>query len=377
MNVPKVLAHGRAPNPMRPTPGRAPSARRVRAQRARRSALVAALSVAAFILGFAAWNDPAVLFGIAYRAGRVLQADAAQRDGGAVRRAFPLCHRGAGMGVRAFWRDIGDPVGTLTDAGALWQAMSDAGELRYLDGGGVGCYQRRRAADRPRAGSITTSPSTASRSASPRPRVATLYHYLLGTRGALSVVGPAGRARHARRHRPPRSGRSACSSRSGGAIPCWSTKPRYGMDVAFIVDAVPDQPHRPAAAGAARDAGDGRCCSRCISAWCSRCSSPCPTASSSTASIASPRWCATRRSGRRWRAGSALAYPRHCEERSDAAIHLAAYADGWIAASLRLLAMTRRGLQIHHDVIALDRHRDRLGDIGSLHHVRSRLDLTG
>ena len=44
------------------------------------------------------------------------------------------------MGVRAFWRDIGEPVGMTADAGSLWQAMRDAGELRYLDGGGVGCF---------------------------------------------------------------------------------------------------------------------------------------------------------------------------------------------------------------------------------------------
>ena len=37
------------------------------------------------------------------------------------------------MGVRAFWRDIGEPVGMNTNAGALFQAMRDAGELRYLD----------------------------------------------------------------------------------------------------------------------------------------------------------------------------------------------------------------------------------------------------
>ena len=27
-----------------------------------------------------------------------------------------------------------------TEPAALWQAIRDAGELRYLDGGGVGCY---------------------------------------------------------------------------------------------------------------------------------------------------------------------------------------------------------------------------------------------
>ena len=43
------------------------------------------------------------------------------------------------MGVRAFWRDIGEPIGMLADPPSLWQAIKDTGQLRYLDGGGVGC----------------------------------------------------------------------------------------------------------------------------------------------------------------------------------------------------------------------------------------------
>ena len=30
------------------------------------------------------------------------------------------------MGVRAFWRDIGEPIGMRADAPSLWQAMKDA-----------------------------------------------------------------------------------------------------------------------------------------------------------------------------------------------------------------------------------------------------------
>src|SRR6202163_3086101 len=43
------------------------------------------------------------------------------------------------MGVRAFWRDIGEPIGMLADPGSLWQAIKDGGGLRYLDWGGAGC----------------------------------------------------------------------------------------------------------------------------------------------------------------------------------------------------------------------------------------------
>ena len=39
------------------------------------------------------------------------------------------------MGFRLFWKDMG----TAIDIRSLWDAMRDAGQLRYLDGGGVGC----------------------------------------------------------------------------------------------------------------------------------------------------------------------------------------------------------------------------------------------
>ena len=83
------------------------------------------------------------------------------------------------MGVRAFWRDIGEPAGMLADGGSLWQAMRDAASLRYLDGGGVGCVNEdERPSDRRKIyhhltfyGFLLCFASTSS---------ATLYHYLLG-----------------------------------------------------------------------------------------------------------------------------------------------------------------------------------------------------
>ena len=82
------------------------------------------------------------------------------------------------MGVRAFWRDIGEPIGMLADPPSLWQAIQDAGELRYLDGGGVGCFNEdERPTDRRRIyhhltfyGFLLCFAATC---------VATLYHYLL------------------------------------------------------------------------------------------------------------------------------------------------------------------------------------------------------
>ena len=82
------------------------------------------------------------------------------------------------MGVRAFWRDIGEPT-RRSSRRALWQAIRDAGQLRYLDGGGIGCYNHdERPNDRRRLyhhltfyGFVLCFASTC---------VATLYHYLLG-----------------------------------------------------------------------------------------------------------------------------------------------------------------------------------------------------
>ena len=102
--------------------------------------IIAALSIAAFIFGFAAFNDHEVLFGIhtgpdSFYA--LMPHNAMATLFGA---AFLYAIAALVMGVRAFWRDIGEPVGNKADAGSLFQAMRDAGELRYLDGGGVGCF---------------------------------------------------------------------------------------------------------------------------------------------------------------------------------------------------------------------------------------------
>jgi citrate/tricarballylate utilization protein len=137
------------------------------------------------------------------------------------------------MSVRAFWRDIGEPVGMKTDARSLFQAIRDAGELRYLDGGGVGCFNKdENPTDRRKIfhhltfyGFLLCFAATC---------VATLYHYLLGreapyawwdlpvvlgTLGGIGLlVGPIGLliAKSQRDH-------------------VLSDQTRAGMDVAFIV----------------------------------------------------------------------------------------------------------------------------------------------
>ena len=84
-----------------------------------------------------------------------------------------------GMGLRMFWRDIREPPETLREPRSLWQAMKDAGSLRYLDGGGVGCMNEdERPTDNRRVyhhltfyGFMLCFAATS---------VATFYHYIVG-----------------------------------------------------------------------------------------------------------------------------------------------------------------------------------------------------
>jgi citrate/tricarballylate utilization protein len=141
--------------------------------------LIAALSVAAFVTGFVAWHDPAALFAVHTGPGafyRLMPHNVMVALFGA---AFLYAIVASAMGMRAFWRDIGEPAATLTDPGSLWQAVKDAATLRYLDGGGAGCYTADDApADRRRLyhhltfyGFLLCFASTCA---------ATVYHYLLG-----------------------------------------------------------------------------------------------------------------------------------------------------------------------------------------------------
>ncbi len=195
--------------------------------------IIAALSVTLFVAGFAASNDPGVLF-------------ATHTGPGAFYRLMP--HNAmavlfvgvtlyvivaVSMGIRLFWTDIGEPGRTLREPQSIWQAMKDASTLRYLDGGGVGCMNKdERPTDRRRLyhhftfyGFLLCLAATS---------VATLYHYIagreapyfwydlpvvLGTLGGIGLlVGPVGLL-----------------------LEKWQRDPqlldqaRMGMDVAFLV----------------------------------------------------------------------------------------------------------------------------------------------
>jgi citrate/tricarballylate utilization protein len=100
-------------------------------------ATVTAASVAAFILGFALWHDRATLFARDGQFYRLMPHEAMAGLFGAV---FLLAMVALVMGFRGFWRDIGARSVSAGSGTTLWQASRDAAGLRYLDGGGVGCY---------------------------------------------------------------------------------------------------------------------------------------------------------------------------------------------------------------------------------------------
>jgi citrate/tricarballylate utilization protein len=143
-------------------------------------AIAAAFSVAAFLFGFMALNDPAVMFGVHTGPGafyRLMPHDMMVAIFGA---AFLFSTLAIVLSVQAFWNDIGETPRTLFQPAANARALSDAATLRYLHGGGAGCMNddEHPAKDRRRLyhhltfyGFMLCFASTS---------VATLYHWLLG-----------------------------------------------------------------------------------------------------------------------------------------------------------------------------------------------------
>ncbi len=179
--------------------------------------LIAAASMAVFILGFVAANDSTVLFGGHAGPGafyRLMPHTAMALLFGA---AFLYALIAMAMSLRSFWRDIGEPAHTLVEPLPLWQAIKDASRLRYLDGGEAGCFnQDDRPSDSRRQfhhltfyGFLLCFAATT---------VATLYHYLLqreapypwydlpvllGLAGGIGlVIGPIGLLREKMRRDP-------------------------------------------------------------------------------------------------------------------------------------------------------------------------------
>ncbi|MGH1361069.1 MAG: tricarballylate utilization 4Fe-4S protein TcuB [Burkholderiaceae bacterium] len=100
-------------------------------------AVLTALACAIFIAAFVFWSDSAALFASGSEEGafyRVMPHNTMVLVFGS---AFGYAIFAIGMSIRRFWFSAG-PVRKLTLAD-FWQATSDAGKLRYLDGGGMGC----------------------------------------------------------------------------------------------------------------------------------------------------------------------------------------------------------------------------------------------
>ncbi|MCJ8520888.1 citrate/tricarballylate utilization protein [Pseudorhizobium tarimense] len=195
--------------------------------------LIAALSVAAFIAGFVAWTDPAVLFGVHVGPGAFYRLMPHNLMVLIFAAASLYAVVSIAMGIRLFWTDIGEPASTLRQGSSIWQAVKDASTLRYLDGGGVGCMNEDdRPTDKRRLyhhltfyGFLLCFAATS---------VATVYHYLvgreapyfwydlpviLGTIGGVGlIIGPAG-----------------LLATKWQRDPLLLDQSRMGMDVAFLV----------------------------------------------------------------------------------------------------------------------------------------------
>lgn len=162
------------------------------------------LAFAGFMLGFVALSDPGALFAAHLDDGRFYALMPHNAMVAVFGVAFLWMLLALAMGARAFWRDTEIPA---LASGDYVRAADDAARLRYLDGGGNGCYNQDDApTDRRRIwhhmtfyGFLLCFASTS---------LATVYHYilgrsapypwwdvpaLLGSVGGIGlVIGPAG-----------------------------------------------------------------------------------------------------------------------------------------------------------------------------------------
>jgi citrate/tricarballylate utilization protein len=224
VNVPKVLEEVRAESYSAfawPASGAALFARNGLA-----TGLIAAASVALFLLGFAALGDPKAL--LSSHAGDFYALMPHNAMAGLFGAVFVFALAAIGIGVSRFWKAAG-ALPPSKGGRAFWQAANDAGRLRYLDGGGDGCFTGERRTDRRRLyhhltfyGFLACFAATS---------VATVYHFalgreapypwydlpvLLGTAGGIGlVIGPVGLLASRRGRDPALGGGLAGSGLAG------------------------------------------------------------------------------------------------------------------------------------------------------------------
>lgn len=104
-------------------------------------AVIAALSVTAFLAGMIMWNAPGALFSAHTSPEGFYALMSHDAMVGLFGPVFLFSIFAMFMGLRNFWRDA-NAVRMVEGAApaSLWQAVKDAGSLRYLDGGGAGCF---------------------------------------------------------------------------------------------------------------------------------------------------------------------------------------------------------------------------------------------
>jgi citrate/tricarballylate utilization protein len=102
--------------------------------------VVAALSVTLFLVGLIALNAPGALFSAHLAPEGFYALMPHNTMVGIFGPVFLFALFAMGMGLRNFWRDANAVRRVEGDSPSIWQAVKDAGSLRYLDGGGAGCF---------------------------------------------------------------------------------------------------------------------------------------------------------------------------------------------------------------------------------------------
>ena len=196
-------------------------------------ALLTALSLVGFLLGFMAAKDASVLFATHAGPGAFYAIMPHNLMAGLFGAVALYVIVALSLSVRAFWKDAQGSVPVAADSAALRRAAADAGRLRYLEGGAGGCMNEdeRPTNDRRLHHHFTFYGFLLCLAATV---VATLMHYglgweapyawysapvVLGTIGGLGLlVGPAGLL--------------AAKWRRDPAL---AAGDRFGMDAAFLV----------------------------------------------------------------------------------------------------------------------------------------------